>query len=144
MRSRPALLSETDARKRSTGACEVGGPIASIHVRDFLGHTNLTTTSRYLRSTAMRLERALRLLEESQAASERTPPMVREGDSGRSATSVPHAAIGAYDVDGALDAETLEAIADGVVSPVGIEPTTNRLRVAGRAIARRRRTRLSE
>ncbi len=144
MRSRPALLSETDARQRSTGACEVGGPIASIDVRDFLGHTNLTTTSRYLRSTAMRLERALRLLEESQAASERTPPMVREGDSGRSATSVPHAAIGAYDVDGALDAETLEAIADGVVSPVGIEPTTNRLRVAGRAIARRRRTRLSE
>ena len=31
-----------------------------------------------------------------------------------------------------------------VVSPVGIEPTTNRLRVAGRAIARRRRPRLSE
>ena len=76
---------------------EVGGPLASIKttwrtacgrtgvvdlhdVRDVLGHTNLTTTSRYLRSTAMRLERALRLLEESQAASERTPPMVREGD----------------------------------------------------------------
>ena len=94
LRSRPALLSETDARQRSTGACEVGGPIASIKttwrtacekagvmdlhfhdlgrefacrllesraelhdVRDFLGHTNLTTTSRYLRSTAMRLER---------------------------------------------------------------------------------------
>ena len=28
-------------------------------VRDFLGHANITTTSRYLRSTPLRLERAL-------------------------------------------------------------------------------------
>ena len=125
-------------------ACRLLESRAELHdVRDFLGHTNLTTTSRYLRSTAMRLERALRLLKESQAASERTPPMVREGDSRSRATPVPHGAIGAYDVDGALDAETL-AIADGVVSPVGIEPTTNRLRDVGRAIARRRRPRFTE
>jgi len=111
-------------------ACRLLESRAELHdVRDFLGHTNLTTTSRYLRSTAMRLERALRLLEESQEASERTPPMVREGDSCSSATPVPHGAFGAYDVDDTLDAETLEAMELGVVSPVGIEPTTNRLRV---------------
>jgi hypothetical protein len=61
-------------------------PFKRHDVRDFLGHTNLTTTARYLRSTAMRLERALRLLEDSQVASERTPPMVREGD----VAPVPH------------------------------------------------------
>ena len=46
-------------------------------MRDVLGHASLTTTSRYLRSTAMRLERALRVLEESQEASERTTSMAR-------------------------------------------------------------------
>jgi hypothetical protein len=30
---------------------------------------------------------------------------------------VPHGAVGAYDVDDALDAETVDAIAVGVVSP---------------------------
>ncbi len=75
-------------------ACRLLESRAELHdVGDFLGHTNLTTTSRDLRSTAMRLERALRLLEESQTASERTPPMVREGDSRSSATPVPHGAI---------------------------------------------------
>src|SRR4029453_2369513 len=33
-------------------------------VRDFLGHANITTTSRYLRPTTLRLERALTLLEQ--------------------------------------------------------------------------------
>lgn len=42
----------------------------------------------------MRLERALRLLEESQEASVRTPSMVREDNSQRSATPVPHVTIG--------------------------------------------------
>jgi hypothetical protein len=46
--------------------------------------------------------------------------MVREGDSRSSATPVPHGAIGAYDVDDTLDAETVDAIAVGVVSPEGI------------------------
>ena len=111
-------------------ACRLLESRAELHdVRDFLGHANLTTTSRYLRSTAMRLERALRLLEQAQGLAPRAPLVVREGDSGSSATPVPHGAIGAYDVDDALDAETLDAIAVGMVSPVGIEPTTNRLRV---------------
>lgn len=39
-------------------------------VRDFLGHANITTTSRYLRSTPLRLERALATLE---AGGSRTP-----------------------------------------------------------------------
>jgi len=115
----------------------------------------------------------LRLLEQAQGLAPRAPLVVREGDSGSSATPVPHGAIGAYDVDDALDAETLDAIAvgmvspegivpardepasrgvpenvrgepsratRGLVSPEGIEPATNRLRVVGRAIARRRRS----
>lgn len=102
-------------------ACRLLESRAELHdVRDFLGHTNLTTTSRYLRSTAMRLERALRLLEVSQAASDRTPPMVREGDSRSSATPVPHGAIGAYDIDDALDVEIVDAIAVGMVSPIWV------------------------
>jgi hypothetical protein len=37
---------------------------ADLHdVRDFLGHANITTTSRYLRSTPVRLERALAKLD---------------------------------------------------------------------------------
>jgi len=61
---------------------------AELHdVRDFLGHANITTTSRYLRSTTLRLERALTLLEEHeqrQAGTKRT----RRGkkDSRKSAT----------------------------------------------------------
>ena len=49
-------------------ACRLLESRAELHdVRDFLEHANLTTTSRYLRSTALRLERALRLLEHAQA-----------------------------------------------------------------------------
>ena len=41
-------------------ACRLLESRAELHdVRDFLGHTNITTTSRYLRSTTLRLERAL-------------------------------------------------------------------------------------
>jgi len=49
-------------------------------VRAFLGPANLTATSRYLRSTALRLERALRLLEHAQGLAPRAPLVVREGD----------------------------------------------------------------
>lgn len=43
-------------------------PGASEHdVRDFLGHANITTTSRYLKSTSLRLERALEHREEQAA-----------------------------------------------------------------------------
>ena len=45
-------------------ACRLLESRAELHdVRDFLGHANITTTSRYLRSTTLRLERALTLLE---------------------------------------------------------------------------------
>ena len=46
-------------------ACRLLESRAELHdVRDFLGHANITTTSRYLRSTTLRLERALSLLEQ--------------------------------------------------------------------------------
>ncbi len=43
--------------------------------------------------------------------------MVREDDSRSSATPVPHGAIQASDVDDTFDAESLDAIAVGMVSP---------------------------
>ena len=54
------------------GLCDVGGLTASrlmessadLHdVRDFLGHANITTTSRYVRSTPVRLAKALERME---------------------------------------------------------------------------------
>ena len=49
-------------------ACRLLESRAELHdVRDFLGHANITTTSRYLRSTTLRLERALTLLERHDA-----------------------------------------------------------------------------
>jgi hypothetical protein len=62
--------------------------------------------------------------EDSPAASERTPPMVRESDSRFRATPVPHGAVWACDVDDTLDAETVDVIAVGVVSPEGMEAST--------------------
>ena len=45
---------------------------ASEHdVRDFLGHANITTTSRYLQSSALRLERALAHMERSESRTTR-------------------------------------------------------------------------
>ena len=39
-------------------ACALLGSGADLHdVRDFLGHANITTTSRYVQSTPLRLER---------------------------------------------------------------------------------------
>jgi integrase len=55
-------------------ACRLLESRAELHdVRDFLGHANITTTSRYLRSTALRLERALRLLEDAEFRTGATP-----------------------------------------------------------------------
>ena len=54
------------------GLCDVGGLIAcrllessaDLHdVRDCLGHANITTTSRYVRSTPVRLAQALERME---------------------------------------------------------------------------------
>ena len=89
-----------------------------------------TTTSRYLRSTTLRLERALSLLEaheQRQAGTKRA----RRGkkDSRKSATLVPHGRKPAVVTDDQPDAETIDLIEDVVVSPEGIEPSTNRLRV---------------
>ncbi len=45
-------------------ACTLLESSADLHdVRDFLGHANITTTSRYLASSPMRLARALERLE---------------------------------------------------------------------------------
>jgi integrase len=97
-------------------ACRLLESRAELHdVRDFLGHANITTTSRYLRSTPLRLERALSLLE---AAEARLFP-----------TRFPHSPdqppeAGSSESEELLDGEELE-----LVSPEGIEPSTNRLRV---------------
>jgi integrase len=45
-------------------ACRLLESSAELHdVSDFLGHSNISTTSRYLRSSPLRLERALERLE---------------------------------------------------------------------------------
>ena len=47
-------------------ACRLLESSADLHdVRDFLGHANITTTSRYLRSSPVRLARALERMEAS-------------------------------------------------------------------------------
>jgi integrase len=55
-------------------ACRLLESRAELHdVRDFLGHANITTTSRYLKSTPLRLERALSLLERADVRAGATP-----------------------------------------------------------------------
>jgi integrase len=45
-------------------ACRLLDSSADLHdVRDFLGHANITTTSRYVRSTPVRLAQALERME---------------------------------------------------------------------------------
>jgi len=47
-------------------ACRLLESSADLHdVRDFLGHANITTTSRYLRSSPVRLAEALERMERS-------------------------------------------------------------------------------
>jgi integrase len=47
-------------------ACRLLESSADLHdVRDFLGHANITTTSRYLRSAPVRLAQALERMEAS-------------------------------------------------------------------------------
>ena len=112
-------------------ACRLLESRAELHdVRDFIGHANITTTSRYLRSTTLRLERALALLEEHEQhqASARGARGGKK-DSRKSATLVPHGASEDSNTDASVDPETADMIEDVVVSPEGIEPSTNRLRV---------------
>ena len=80
-------------------ACRLLESRAELHdVRDFLGHANITTTSRYLRSTTLRLERALKLLEQRDRQEAReTLPDSAFGRIG--ATRVPHEAPGRVQTD---------------------------------------------
>jgi integrase len=55
-------------------ACRLLESRAELHdVRDFLGHSNISMTSRYLHATPLRLERALGLLEAAEAERIRKP-----------------------------------------------------------------------
>ena len=97
-------------------ACRLLESRAELHdVRDFLGHANITTTSRYLRSTPLRLAHALSLLE---AAESRLFP-----------TRFPHQADPQPEGGSAESVEPLDSEEDEVVSREGVEPSTNRLRV---------------
>ena len=69
--ARPAALALESPAVRF-GLCDVGGltacrlleSSADLHdVRDCLGHANITTTSRYVRSTPVRLAQALERME---------------------------------------------------------------------------------
>ena len=95
-------------------ACE-RAEIVGLHFHDFLGHANITTTSRYLRSTSLRLEGALRLLEEAEFRTGATP--VHTGF-----------AMAEHRTRGGTS-QLADLLEDGVVSPEGIEPSTYRLRV---------------
>jgi len=111
-------------------ACRLLESRAELHdVRDFLGHANITTTSRYLRSTTLRLERALLLLEQQNRPEASANDGQDEADSRKSATLVPHGTLNTGMDDDHIDAEVVDVIEDGLVSPLGIEPRTNRLRV---------------
>jgi len=112
-------------------ACRLLESRAELHdVRDFLGHANITTTSRYLRSTTLRLERALTLLEQhEERQADAFDDHRSKRDSRKSSTLVPHGPRKPISNDDQPDAETVDLIEDVVVSPAGIEPATNRLRV---------------
>ena len=105
-------------------ACRLLESRAELHdVRDFLGHANITTTSRYLRSTTLRLERALSLLEQGENRGKQAEmKKSSKKKSGTSATLVPHGASRASAADDQPDAETVDLIEDVVVSPEGIVP----------------------
>lgn len=86
-------------------ACRLLESRAELHdVRDFLGHANITTTSRYLRSTPLRLERALSLFEADEAR--------------RFPTRFPHRAGPPADDDSLESDEVLEDEEDSVVSRI--------------------------
>jgi hypothetical protein len=126
-------------------ACRLLESRAELHdVRDFLGHANITTTSRYLRSTTLRLERALSLLEqhEERQASD-SDQDEGKNDSGKSSTVVPHGQKESIDTDDVIDAETVDVLEDVMVSPEGIDLVQSsakredaRLMTSGRANSR--------
>ena len=90
-------------------ACRLLESRAELHdIRDFLGHANITTTSRYLRSTTLRLQQALTLLErqEEQRTRKREAAPGKKY-SGTIATSLPHAPSRGARADDALGRKRL-------------------------------------
>ena len=85
-------MTEGAAVSRREFACRLLESRAELHdVRDFLGHSNITTTSRYLRSTTLSLERAVALLEQHGLPEAGANNGSQDNkDSGKSATLVPH------------------------------------------------------
>ena len=111
-------------------ACRLLESSAELHdVRDFLGHSNITTTSRYLRSTTLRRERALKFLERAERARSDEARAHSKKNSRKFATPLPHERFQRSERDPDTDPEVVDAIEDVMVSPEGIEPSTNRLRV---------------
>ena len=97
-------------------ACRLLETQAELHdVRDFLGHANITTTSRYLRSSSVRLASALERLEAVH--------------NGTSRTSAAHSEEAVTEMPKGESAELLDPEGESLVSPLGVEPRTNRLRV---------------
>ncbi|MEZ5289873.1 MAG: site-specific integrase [Vicinamibacterales bacterium] len=100
-------------------ACRLLESRAEIHdVRDFLGHSNITTTSRYLRSTTLRLERALGLLERAELERRADNSARGKSASRKSATPVPRERSDRSEGDLDHDPEVLDAIEDVVVSRI--------------------------
>ncbi len=101
-------------------ACRLLESRAELHdVRDFLGHANITTTSRYLRSTTLRLERALTLQERHEEQKTTTDGASRgKKDSGTIATSLPHGASGHPTGNEDIDRQIADLIEDVVVSRI--------------------------
>jgi Phage integrase family len=99
-------------------ACRLRESRAELHDgRDFLGHGYISTTSRYLRSTTLRLERALmnlELREQALAKSIKSAPDNR--DSGSIATRLPHAPSDDAVADDNVDPETVDLIEDVLVT----------------------------
>jgi hypothetical protein len=80
-------------------------------------YTNITTTSRYLRSTTLRLEHALTLLEQHQHQLANTLAAEQDDEDPKSiATSLPHEACNAPEADDPIDAEIVDVIEDVMVS----------------------------
>jgi hypothetical protein len=79
---------------------------------------NITTNSRYLRSTTLRLERALTLLEqhEQQHADSIDAQQQGKKDSRSIATSLPHGPPATSETDNPVDAEVVDWIGDDFVS----------------------------
>jgi Phage integrase family len=105
-------------------ACRLLESRAELHdLRDFLGHANITTTSRHLRSTTLLLERALGLLERAEQEKTNGARARNKMDSGESATSVPHESVMRAAADAQSDPEVIDVIEDVLVSPAEIEPS---------------------